>query len=840
MLKNTNAAAVKKLGARSLKQNRTRNIFAILAIILTTLMFTTVFGLGFSMGKNMSIMMLRQQGTKTTITLPQPDETQIAQAKEAKYLHAAGIQIPAEMASDDEGKISVRLDYYDRTEFEENFTPAISDIQGNYPEKENEIMLSKAALNALKIKKPQLGMEISLVTESGKKTFALSGWYKDYKYSYNAFQGLVSQAYVNALGKTIQKDGVLCLSAKVGRQDLLLDEIYGLTLRKGQEIECAWDVQEESLDSTQVIICTIGLIGLIIILSGYLLIYNIMYISVSKDIRFYGMLKTIGTSPSQIRKIVKMQIARLAFIGIPVGIGLGTALSFLAVPMAVDVFDMGNQEGVLPSDVSFNPFIYVGTIIFAIITVAVSCRKPAKLAGKVSAVEALKYTGQSRVKTKEKRSTNGGKLHKMAFRNIFREKKRAIMVFASLFMGTMAFLSVDTFIGSMKVENYIERYLPYDFTIHTGLGDEEQTQEEINVETEQLAKEIEEIPGMTSVWLNQEVGAFPEFDEDVFRPFLEDEFAKDEKSLQEATNRYKENADDPEERYAAPIMVVNSGMLEKYNERAEQKIDIERFQRGEICLMGDVSTKEKAQQMKGKQITLVGGESGKTHSLEVGACMTRTGDYGLEISYYWQSAGAPSCILVSEEVAKQLGEEVTIDLIIANCEKEAENSVKQQIKELINMNPCVRSSQIKSELASEFASSMMAMKILGGGISIVLILIGIINFINVMLTGVYARRGELAVMESVGMTKKQIKKMLVCEGGYYAGLTLLLLCTVGSGIIYAIGKMARQIADYAVFHYPTLPMCIIAGLIMIICTLVPVLVYRTLSRESVTERLRSE
>ncbi len=838
MLKNTNAAAVKKLGARSLKQNRTRNIFAMLAIILTTLMFTTVFGLGFSMGKNISIMLLRRQGTKTSITLAQPDETQIAQAKEAKYLHAAGIQIPAGMASDDAGEAAVRLDYYDRTEFEKNLTPAISDIQGVYPEKENEIMLSEAALNALQIKKPRLGMEISLVTESGKKKFTLSGWYRDYKYSFSAFQGLVSEEYVDALGKTIQGDGILCLSAKVGRQDLLLDEIYGLTLRKGQEIECSWDMQEESTDTTITIVCAIGLIGLIIILSGYLLIYNIMYISVSKDIRFYGMLKTIGTSPSQIQKIVKMQIARLAFVGVPIGIACGILLSFQAVPLAATILRI-DGEGEMPSDVSFNPFIYVGTILFVIITVVVSCRKPAKLAGKVSAVEALKYTGQSRVKVKEKRTTDGGKLYKMAFRNIFREKKRAILVFASLFMGTMAFLSVDAFIGSMKLENYIEHYLPYDFQIHTGLGDEESTQEEINVETEQLAKEIGEIPGVNSVWLNGEVWAYPEFDADVFRPFLEDEY-RDEKSLQEAIALYKKNAGDPDERYSAPVIVVNSGMIERYNERAEQKMDVERFRRGEICLMGDVSTEEKAQQMKGKQITLVGENKGKTYSMEVGACMTSAGAYGVEIGYYWLSAGGPSCIIISEEAAKQLGEQAMTDMIIANCEEKAEGSVKQRIKELTKVSTCVRSTQIKSDVAAGFSSSMMAMKVLGGGISIVLILIGIINFINVMLTGVYARRRELAVMESVGMTKRQIKRMLVCEGGYYAGITLLLLCTVGNGIIYVIGKMAQQIADYAVFHYPVLPVCIIAGLITVICILVPVLVYRTLSRESVTERLRSE
>ena len=72
MLKNNNQVAVERLGIRSLKQNKTRNLFVILAIVLTTFMFTTVFSIGFSMAKNMNIMMLRQQGTKVSILLEKP------------------------------------------------------------------------------------------------------------------------------------------------------------------------------------------------------------------------------------------------------------------------------------------------------------------------------------------------------------------------------------------------------------------------------------------------------------------------------------------------------------------------------------------------------------------------------------------------------------------------------------------------------------------------------------------------------------------------------------------------------------------------------------------------
>lgn len=146
---------------------------------------------------------------------------------------------------------------------------------------------------------------------------------------------------------------------------------------------------------------------------------------------------------------------------------------------------------------------------------------------------------------------------------------------------------------------------------------------------------------------------------------------------------------------------------------------------------------------------------------------------------------------------------------------------------------------IKSEMISDFKSSMTSMNVLTAGISIILILIGVINFINVMLTGVFTRRQELAVMESVGMTKKQIRKMLMFEGVYYGTITIGLILTLGNAIVYAVARLAQKTADYAVFNYPWELMIGIAVVILAICMLVPAAVYRTLSKESVTERLRS-
>lgn len=53
----------------------------------------------------------------------------------------------------------------------------------------------------------------------------------------------------------------------------------------------------------------------VIFIAGYLLIYNVFYISIAQDIRFYGMLKTLGTTARQIRKIVyKKQLSYLLWV----------------------------------------------------------------------------------------------------------------------------------------------------------------------------------------------------------------------------------------------------------------------------------------------------------------------------------------------------------------------------------------------------------------------------------------------------------------------------------------------------------------------------------------------
>ena len=831
MLKNTNKTVVKRISIRSLKENHIRNTFVILAIILTTFMFTSIFTIGLSLAKNMRTMMLRKQGSKATIFLNNPTDEQTERVKADSFTYAAGINIYAGFAEMPGGSdTKINLNYYDETEFNKNYLPAISNVTGNYPAEKDEIMFQENVLETLNIN-PEIGQKITLTTEHGTESFKLSGWFKSYvSVSRTGLSGFVSEKYITALGLTAQKNGILSISAVPGRQSELVERLdKTLTLDKNQEINSLYDVQSENASNTLVIIVAFGFIGLLIVLSGYLLIYNIMYISVTKNIRFYGMLKTIGASPKQIRSIVRRQAFHLSVIGIPVGIILGTLVSFIAVPYALEMFAAGSQtDGSMPNTINFNPLIYITTILFVILTVAISQRKPAKLAGKTAPVEALKYNGQNQEKIRPKKGTDGGKIYKMAFRNVFREKKRAILVFASLFMGTMAFLSTNAFLRCMDLKNFEKYYLPNDYTIYMDSNEE-------NIDSvKRFADEIQTIDGITKSTVYYYTDAELVFDKNLYRPILESD-AADENDINALISFYNENP------YSTSVVSIGSGDLEKYNKTARQKIDIEQFEKGEICIIKSyMKSTENSEKMTGRTITIKNENGTGSIDIKSGACLTITDNYSAFcVGSFWTSAGAPPCIFVSKNVLDKLTTKPYINSITMNCDEHMEPYVTSTVKDLIRSCHAVAQADIKSETIQDFKSSMTSMNILTAGISLTLILIGIINFINVMLTGVWSRRAELAVMESVGMTKKQVKTMLMSEGLCYAFISILLIGSVGNAIIYFVVKLAMQVADYAVYNYPVLLMLVIFAAILLICTIVPRLIYRIISKESITDRLKN-
>lgn len=205
---------------------------------------------------------------------------------------------------------------------------------------------------------------------------------------------------------------------------------------------------------------------LLIMMTGYLIIYNIFQISVIQDIQSYGQLKTLGATGKQIRQLINRQAFRLSCIGIPIGLFVGFFMGRSLVPFLMNGTEYAADAGVR---VSVNPLIFIASAIFALVTVYVSIRKPANIAGSISPVEALRYTECSMPvygsKKKTKKSLHGAQIYRMSWANLWRHRKSTVLVIVSMTLSLLLFHTVFTLSSGFDIDKYVGRFLNKDFII---------------------------------------------------------------------------------------------------------------------------------------------------------------------------------------------------------------------------------------------------------------------------------------------------------------------------------------------------------------------------------------
>lgn len=180
MYENNNKAVVNKLAKRSIKANSMRNIFAIVAIILTTVLFTTVFTIGISMVKSIEYSTMRQVGGSDHGGFKYLTTEEYEIIKKHKDIKEYGIAIPVAGAENPElAKRQVEINYVDDNSANYRFISPL--IKGNMPKKENEIVLDTITLDMLGLDY-ELGQDITLdCSIDGKdysKNFVLTGYYE--------------------------------------------------------------------------------------------------------------------------------------------------------------------------------------------------------------------------------------------------------------------------------------------------------------------------------------------------------------------------------------------------------------------------------------------------------------------------------------------------------------------------------------------------------------------------------------------------------------------------------------------------------------------------------------
>ena len=142
-------------------------------------------------------------------------------------------------------------------------------------------------------------------------------------------------------------------------------------------------------------------------------------------------------------------------------------------------------------------------------------------------------------------------------------------------------------------------------------------------------------------------------------------------------------------------------------------------------------------------------------------------------------------------------------------------------------------------MAEQYESETRASAVMGNAVSLVIALVGILNFVNSMVTAIVSRRREFAMIQSVGMTKRQLCRMLVYEGLFYAALTLIAAYAIST---LAVGVVVRAMVEggFTTFRFTLLPLGICTPILLAFAVLIPYLCFRNLEKQSIVERLRME
>ena len=123
-------------------------------------------------------------------------------------------------------------------------------------------------------------------------------------------------------------------------------------------------------------------------------------------------------------------------------------------------------------------------------------------------------------------------------------------------------------------------------------------------------------------------------------------------------------------------------------------------------------------------------------------------------------------------------------------------------------------------------------------LSFIVGLIGILNFLNAILTSIFSRKKEFAVLQSVGMTGRQLNTMLITEGIIFAGSSVVITLFLSVVLAPLIRDVLEGMFWFFSYRFTAVPIVAVAPVFVLLGALLPLIAYHIVAKRSVVERLR--
>lgn len=821
MLANNNTAIINKLVKNSVRANKRQYGILFLTIILSVFMLFGVFTIGMTYLDASRLQNTRLNGAEYDIaTMNGFTPRQLETLQQNPHIQSVGIESYAGYIKSTEfdQTVEIGLLWCDEVFWEKQMAQARGELIGHYPQKKNELMVTKDILKSCGNETLSVGDSFSLTYENhtGVHTdaFVISGIWDGYG---DTSAGFVSKSFYEQAGYELENDGILYI--KLNRNYVLPSTIRSIEESldfSGRQIFAPTNYIENSF---KLLLGICGL-ALMICLSAYLLIYNILYLSVSGKIRYYGLLQSLGMTKKQLVHFIRKQMLFIGISGTCAGIIFGIISCIKFVPYVMHVFGITTENLKL----HFNPLILLISIIVTGISILCGIRKPIQIAANVTPVEATKYR-ECISKGKGYKTKRRAFFWRMAFDQLRKGKKKTVVVLLSLAISLSVFYCLTTIISSQGQRTVMPNYWNADFIVQN----QTQTSEEIDsikpAIGRSLIEEIEKIKGIQDVHVVEGIPVSFPYSSDGFAAMWLANYVERTPyiSYEETLSDYKDNP----ESYYGMLKGIDEEEFAYLNQSLGNAVNKQDFLNGKVCIVQYAGSEIPDAYLHAKVPFVF---ENQQHEITIGA-----------VSYemYYGGRNIGPTLIVSQNYLNKLSSQPTILSMNIRYHNTYDEEVEKQIVSLLDNTPYRNDLYVEShyENMKTIQESQGSMMEIGTTIALLLLLVGALNYVNTITSGIQNRKLTFSVMESIGMSGKQTKQLLMREGILYAVFSVLITLTAGSVITYICFQSMNYMG--IPFQIPTIPLFSAILLIMLICALTPVITYKKIVKNlSIAERLQ--
>ena len=771
----------------NMRHYKSKNILIGIAIILTTLLLFVIPSIGKDMVE-VNFAVINKIYPTWHALYRNVDESTVMKLAAHHDVKTYGLRSDAGYMNLEDATVSMM--YMDRTGME---LYKVKLKEGQLPQKENDIVVSKGILEALG-QNGKIGDTITvpyqILKDDGldytkEKDFRICGFLADNESSkeQKQYTSLVSEAFLKAEipVEQVKYRFLLQVNGQKGNTTADYTETIQNIARQFGISEDDMNINKEYLAANYVDPATIPVIVgimLIVVLAGIITIYSVYYVSMNQRVREFGKLKAIGATKRQLRQIVLREGMGVALFAIPIGLLIGTVavkvvlLQFVEHAKDSNVLITEAYKVVAKGEVQlYYWWIYLLAIAVTLCTVYLSLMKPMRMAAKVSEIEAMRYQGGSKRQKSSRKGYQFLNIGRLTKRNLAENKKKSTITIVSMAVTGIFVMMVATVLSCANPMESAKSSIvgQYEISPIVESGNKEHPEYEWaevqknNPLNEGLKQQIEELDGVerVDVFTALKVSGGP-FEEKIGTEFINgvpEEYAEElKKGITEGNVTY-------EELKSGDKVILDRALLHWYP---------------------DIKVGDKL------KLNIHDGDNTFQKEIEVAAI----GEYGTGLTNY-------NCLIMAKEGAEKLTINNSSSYFQVIADKDYDEALEASLQAIVDGSGRLQMRTWKNEYDT-WENAIQMTRGACYAFIIILAAISIMNLINTMINSVHVRKKELGMMQAIGMSDRQLMKMLQLEGIFYTVGTLIISIGVGSLAGYPLFLYAKRTGmfDISTYHYP--------------------------------------